>query len=319
MKRYEKLVIVSGAEYFTRENGARSVLNGWLKQAGIFDFNYNKVSGRDLALQDLATLIHTPPMMADHRIVHLTEAERLTKDHVELLATRVDNAVASGAHDIAILLVYTEGGRVPTALADRAGRHEQCNPPRRAWEAERWLITHAQDTHGVVLSKSVAEALVGALGWENLGVLASELEKLIALAGGGNITPELVEKATGVRMERTVWALCDHIGERNCAEALTTLRNVLAQPDMNGPRVIYAIATHLTDLGLAVCERNGARDALRSIPDWQAKKLRAQAKNWTLPEIDRALSALAGADRALKTGTPDEIAIGAFLAEVIAR
>src|SRR5690606_4362124 len=100
------------------------------------------------------------------------------------------------------------------------------------WDAERWLITHAQDTHGVVLSKAVAEALVGARGWENLGVLASELEKLIARAGGGNVTPELVEKATGVRMERTVWALCDHIGERNCAEALTTLRNVLAQPDM---------------------------------------------------------------------------------------
>ena len=83
----------------------------------------------------------------------------------------------------------------------------------------------------VTCEESVLHNLLETSG-TNLQVLMNEIRKLIEYAGkGGKITTEAVDKLAIKQIESVIFELTDHLGNKNIAQALEVLDNLMYQKE----------------------------------------------------------------------------------------
>lgn len=260
-----------------------------------------RLAPRGLQVPDLDAALCAMSLFQARRIVVVENAYDLTKPCRDLLCARLDGGVAP------LVLVEYEGRRTHKPLIDRAAGHERFEPLRFA-DAVRWSSAYAQSGHGAQMDRSAAEMLVSRYGHADTGRLAREIDKIAALADG-RITRGYIEAAGSAAMLPPPWDFYDAVGQRRHARAREILGEFLRHPDWPGVRLVTGLTYHMINLGsvLAGLEAGKAPgEASRGIsPPFLRKKFQAQARSWTLPEVDRALVALADADRDLKRGGDD--------------
>jgi DNA polymerase-3 subunit delta len=159
----------------------------------------------------------------------------------------------------------------------------------------------------VTLEVDAAQALVSAVGTD-LGTLAAEVDKLAQGAHGEKrITTGDVTALVGIIPRVNRWNWLDLVGERRLDEAMRQLPTLMAAGE-GGVPLIIAMGAQLIRVGLAVAGGEAALDrALPRKPPGLVRKLLTQARRWTLPEIDLALTELLRTDRLLKTGPPSDM------------
>jgi DNA polymerase III subunit delta len=318
MPRYEKFVVVSGSDDFAMQEALRAAIDA-MAPAEARDFNYDRLEGRSVDGQLLATLADTPPLMADCRLIHITEAEGLSKAALATLVDKVDEAAARKVADSGFLLAYSLGKVPPKDVRSRAGRHVDCRAPK-PWEAERWVVQYARGTHGLELSSREAAIMVGTVGADT-GVLAREVAKLALLADGPRMSGDLLERALAGSAGRTTYDLMDALVARDARAAHDILDNLLEQPAMSGVGIAVMLSYQLLDMARV----RAAKDAGQSTkveagwPDWKAGKVLKQVGRWSLEETEAAMDALARADLDMKQGTPDRSALAQFLITAMAQ
>jgi DNA polymerase-3 subunit delta len=278
------------------------------------DFNLDQRVAGELDPEGIYTLLNTPPMLAERRVVVLRNVEglrRRPKTREELLrylrrpsaSTVLIMVQAAGedpAEDLSSLATTTDIGRLP--------------PERVA----RWLAYHA-GLLGLALEPEAATFLVQAVG-DDLGTLGSELAKLSGLGEGGPIGPGQVAALVGIRHGETVADLVHATLDRHWARSAQLVGPVLEQPGVTGVRAVMALGTELLATALARAELDAGTpkgrlgDALRArmertrprvgrpwgvaIGDWCR-----WAEQWTGADLSRALRLALDADRALKGST----------------
>ena len=146
------------------------------------DFNFDRLQGSEVSVEQLASVIATPPMMAEWRVVHLKEVEALAGSPS---ARQVILAAAQDPpHGLVLILqatvparskarFYKDLVRVATAVEFK---------PVPVDGVPGWLVTWAREEVGVTVEIEAAQALVGAAGTD-LGVLAQEVRKLAEMVG----------------------------------------------------------------------------------------------------------------------------------------
>jgi DNA polymerase-3 subunit delta len=289
-----------GDEDFFREEAIGQVVGHYLDEA-TRDFNFDQLRGAEVDADALASTLATPPMMAEHRVVVVRDAQGLSqkgRDVVDAASRRpepgtvlvVSASIPSGSK----AKFYDELKKHATSIEFAS---------LSADDAPGWLMDEASGTHGVELDADAARAIVAAMG-EQLGMLVAELKKLVAYAGGRKrITLDDVKAVGGAIPRADRWAWFDLVAERRFREAIDVLPILLEQGD-NGVGLVIGIGGVLLKVGLVCAGGQRALEAeLKPFQRWMARKLVPTARKWTLPEIDRALSELLRTDRLLKSAS----------------
>ena len=290
-----------GVDGFRKEATGRSLVD-WHLDPATKDFNFDPLRGSELEVEALASVLATPPMMADWRVVLLQEVESLAS------SARARDVLLGVARNpppgLALIMLATiPGGSKAKFYQDlkRAARSTEF-PEVGPNDVPGWLVDWAGSRHGVVMTEEAARALGGAIGTD-LGVLAREVEKLASLVEEGEpITLDAVKRVVTHLPTQDRWEWMDLVGHRDFPKALRTLPVLLAQGGESAVFLTMGLATHLLRLGLA---RSGGRAELeKSLPPhqkWLSRRIIQQANRWSVPDLQWALKGLKRVDRVLKS------------------
>lgn len=304
-----------GEDQFRKEEVLRALVDAHVDQA-TRDFNLDLLRGGEVDPETLASVMATPPMMGEWRVVVLREVEGLAgtkRARDELL--RVASDPPPG---LALLMSCTVPKGSKAKFYSDLARSARSVEFKAVTDADvpGWLMERASQAHGVELDVDAARALGAAVGTD-LGILARELEKLSVFVGDRKrVTLQDVEKA-GTRLPaQDPWAWLDLVGDRRFEEARVGLGTLLAQGE-TGVGLVIRLSTHLLRVGLAV-EGGGAalEAALPPHQRWLARRLKEQAGRWTRVDVDHAIAGLRDVDRLLKASPHgDEHFLEAWLLE----
>lgn len=306
-----------GEDEFRKEEAARELVAAHLDPA-TRDFNFDRLRGSELDIDHLASVLATPPMMAEWRVVLLQETEALASSS-RFRDLLVETSTGTPPGLVLIMLCSKPSG-------SRARFYKDLAASARSFEfaavgpndVPGWLMTRAREVHGSEMEEGAARALGAAVGTD-LGVLAQELEKLVAFVEeGAPITRDAVAAAGTHLPEQDRWQWFELVGARRFDEALGSLQTLLAQGE-SGVGLVIGLATHLLRVG--VVGDGGLKALEQSLPShqkWLARKLgsslRAQARAWGHRELESALLDLLRVDRLLKSsGLSDEALLEEWL------
>jgi DNA polymerase-3 subunit delta len=310
---------VHGEDEFRKDEAVRALVEAHLDPA-TRDFNLDVLRGGEVDGERLASVLGTPPLMAEWRVVVVREVEALAS------SARAREMLVALAHapppGLAAILVAT----IPKGSSAKLWKDLQTKAralelqPLALDDVPGWLLERARDVLGVELEEDAALALATAVG-ANLGVLARELDKLASfVTEGAPITRRDVEVA-GIQLpaqDRYQWL--DMVGGRRFGEALARLPVLFAQGE-SGIGLAIQLGTHLLRIGVAV---DGGRAALEgALPPhqrWLAKRLLPQTRGWTVDELTAAIEGLLRADRLMKaSGISNEALLEEWLLGLYAR
>lgn len=307
--QFERAYYLYGDDDFLKEESLRELIDAAV-DPGLRDFNLESRRGADVDAGALGSLLGTPPMMSDRRVVVVRDVGALRKDARQEL----DRYLAAPAPDTVVLLTAPAGAKVDKSLADRAT--PLAFDPLSGDRVPKWITYHAQKVHGVAITEDAVSLLQSAVG-SDLPMLAIELDKCASFTGGREIDEEAVSAVVGVRRDETIGAFIDAVSARDAGEALRLLPRILEQPKVNAVTLVLALSAQMFGLAWAqaVLARGGntgtvVRDGFGFLKEgagftgrpWgeMPKSWAAHARRWTAAEIDAALEALLAADRGLK-------------------
>lgn len=299
-----------GDDDFQKEAAARRLVDAVVDPA-TRDFNLETRRGSDLDAETLASLLGTPPMMADRRMVVVRDVPALKKE----ARAALDAYLASPARDLVLLVMAPAEAKVDSPLQKRCEAIEFAPPDGS--RLQRWIIDHVKTALGGTITSGAADLLTSAVG-NDLPTLATELEKLMSYANGAAIDDDAVAAIVGIRRGETLGDLLDRISARDAKGALGMLEVVLGQPKTNAVTVVMALSTQMFGIAFARAALDRGTPASR-IPGELFGFLKsgggaytgrpwgeataawsAAVKHWPARDLDAALDALLGADIALK-------------------
>lgn len=294
-----------GSDEFRKSQALRSLVDEHLDPS-TRDFNLDRLRGRETGLEQLASVIATPPMMAEWRVVVLTEVEAYAGSSKarELLLS----VAGSPPPGLALILSCTvpSGSKAKfyRQLASTAASLEF--RPLDQDDVPGWLMERAREDLGVEMEPSAARALAQAVG-SDLGVLDQELQKLSGYVQEGRpITRDDVVAAGTFLPTQDRWGWIEMVGRRRYPEALGALRVLIGQGE-SGVGLTISLATHFLRLGVLVERGQQAlEEALPPQQKWLARQLTQQARGWSGAELASAMEGLRLLDRRLKSSNVSE-------------
>jgi len=143
-----------------------------------------------------------------------------------------------------------------------------------------------------------------------------ELEKLLDYVNKERpIQVQDVEQLTPFHGQSNIFAMVDAVGQRNGKQAFSHLRRLLED---HPPR--YAFSMIIRQFRLLLMAREALDNNINprkvlNVPDFVADKVSAQARNFSLPDLERIYHKLLDIDLASKSGGADlEVSLDGLLA-----
>ena len=307
-REFDPVYYFHGDDDFLKDLRVRELVEAAVDPA-TRDFNLEIRRGSELDAEALDSLLSTPPMLAERRVVVVRDVDKLKKEARKLLESYLKRPAA----DACLLLVSVSGVKADKGLVDRSTAVEFV--PLAGDRVLKWVSYQAETVLGRTITPTAVSLLLEAVG-EDLCQLAMELEKLASYSGDV-IDEAAVSAVVGVRRGESLGDLLDAVAARDAAKALTLIAGVLQQPKMNA----VLIGMHLTTQTLALSYGEAAR--ARGVParalynefmtllketgafpgrPW-GEAVNAWAKHserWSESELDAALTTLLVADEAFK-------------------
>lgn len=308
-RQFDGAYYIFGDDEFQKNDAVRQVVQAAVDPA-TRDFNLEFRRGGDLDPAAMASLVDTPPLMAERRAVVVREVNALRKDVRAVL----DAYLRRPSPDTVLLLVASPGATPDKAL-QQATTPLQFDPLDDE-RVPRWITHYASSEFGATITPEGAALLHGAVG-NDLYQLAAELDKLVSYSNGAPITEAAVTDVVGVRPGETLGDLLDAVLERDATRALTLLPHILAQPKTTAVSVVMALSVQMLALGWGRARLDDGLPTGRlegeyftllkttgafPMRPWGAAA-RAWARavpRWSAVACDRAAGALLAADIALK-------------------
>ncbi len=180
----------------------------------------------------------------------------------------------------------------------------------------RWLVQRCQAMGGQI--EPAAAALLAQSVSDDPALALKELEKLLDYVGRERaIRTSDVELLTPYRGQSDVFAMVDALGAGDSRQAQAHLHRLLQE---DSPRYAFAMITRqfrlLIQAREALDDGQDPQTAL-ALPPFVVRKIVAQARRFTLPELERIYHALLECDLAMKTSQMDDlVALDTFLASL---
>ena len=310
-RKFSPVYYVHGEDDFLKDEAVRQLVAAVVDPA-TRDFNLEVRRGGEIDPGTLASLLDTPPMMAERRMVVLRDVASLKKD----ARAALDRYLTRPAPETVLALVTLGAeGKSDKKLEANAGI-TVCFDCLTDDRVPKW-IEHQVSELGATIDERAVTLLHEAVG-NDLPALMSELDKLVSYAAGRPIDERAVAAIVGVRNGETIGDLLDAVLDRDAGRALALLPQVLEQPKMGAVPIVMTLATQF----LAVAWARALRD--RGTPMGQmynelfnflkdsrgafvgrawgdaVKSWTRGVERWTTPQLDQALALLLTTDAALK-------------------
>jgi DNA polymerase III subunit delta len=232
------------------------------------------------------------------RLVVVNGVERWRKADIEAIAAYLRSPVPGAV----LALVAQEALRTST-LVDLCKKHGQVlhfDVPRPS-NLHAWVRSEFERSGGNA-DADASRALVELVG-DDVVALASEVEKIVAWAGGEPITRAHVERLAAHGREAAAWALTDAWGARDLPRVLAACEHALERREPFALAV--GLASHVARVRAAKAlaeEGLRTRDiaARLKMKEFPARKAVEQSENYSAEELESALVRLAELDAALK-------------------
>ncbi|MBA3672260.1 MAG: DNA polymerase III subunit delta [Gemmatimonadaceae bacterium] len=273
------------------------------------DFNLEQRRGAELGPDGIDSLLGTPPMLSDRRVVVIRDADKLKKDARVLL----DAYLTRPAPDTVLVLVSAAGVKEDKALVARSVAVNFA--PLSGDRVQNWIVHHVDTILGRTITAGAVSLLIEAVGLE-LSMIAVELEKLASFKDG-EIDELAVETLVGVRRGESIGDFLDAVAARDAAAALVLIPHVLQQPKTTGVSIVMNLTVQTLALAYASSTPNG-RSMSRASHGELVSLLKETGAfpgrpwgeavstwtrygdRWTPDSLDAALAALLRTDEALK-------------------
>ena len=297
-----------------------SLIVAQLIDPSLKDFNFDQRTAGSLDPEAAETLCNTLPMMADRRVVVISEVEAWNKRAKAKAA--ILRYLDRPAPETVLVLIQSgarDDDKELPADKELAARTttvavEQLPPDR----AQRWLERRAGQL-AIALEPAAAEHLVKVAD-ASLSTLRSELDKLAGLGGGLPLSVERVAEFVGVRHGETAADWIAAVLSRQTARAIEMLPHLLARSGISAVPLVATLGTHVLGLGIARAHldrgaKGGAlagavkqalfraRPPVRLSYDAAANDWSRLAPQWPTERVERGLIALRRADERLKNTT----------------
>lgn len=310
-RAFAPVYYVHGDDDYLKEDAVRQLIAAVVDPA-TRDFNLEIRRGGEIDAGTLGSLLDTPPMMAERRMVVVRDVGALKKD----ARGAIDRYLARPSSDTVLVLLTLGAGGKPDKGFEAAALSVAFDPLTED-RVPKWIEHHATSVLGTTISPGAVSLLHETIG-NDLPALVTELDKLASYASGGQIDERAVTAVVGARQGETMGGLLDAILDRDAGRALGLLGPVLSQPKTSAVTIVMALATQtmavawgraLRDRGTPMSQMYNALFGLlkesggaftgRSWGDAVKAWTRA-VERWTTPELERALDRLLDADAALK-------------------
>ncbi len=291
-----------GDDRFRKEEEGRALVE-WHLDPATRDFNFDLLRGAEVSVETLASILATPPMMAEWRVVLLRDVEALASNS-RARDVLLETVKAPPPGLALILLAAIPKGSAAKFYKElrrfaRSVEFPEVGPN----DVPGWVVDWAASKHGREITEEAARALGAGVGTD-LGILAQELEKLTSLVEEGKpIGIEAVRAAGTLIPSEDRWVWMDRVGRREFGDALEGLEVLVSQGE-SGVSLTIGLATHL--IRVAVARTSGARALESALPHPQkflVPRLVEQAKRWSVEELENAILGLRRVDRLLKSSS----------------
>lgn len=310
---YDPVYYFHGAEDYLKDEAMKQLIQAAVDPA-TRDFNFEMLRGADVDAGTLGSLLGTPPMMADRRVVAIRDVGALKKDTRRAL----EKYLESPARDIVLILVAAAGSKDDRVLLDRATAIDF--EPLSGARVPKWITYYATHDLGCEITPEAVSLLQDAVGTE-LAQLRIEIDKLasfVASEEGRVIDEEAVSAIVGVRRGETLGDLLDAVANRDARRAIDLLPHVLLQPKTSAVTIVMAITTQTLALAWGRASRDAGASGHRmdnefftllkeSGSSYTGRSWGDAVRTWTrvldawsASDLDRALAALFATDVALK-------------------
>jgi DNA polymerase-3 subunit delta len=258
----------------------------------------------------------TPSLWGERRALLVTSCNDLPEAGAREMAAYV----ADPSPGTVCMLTLVTRAKKPPALAKavQASGGVLKQVALRRQDLTRWVVDRAK-LKGARMDGPAAAALIAVMG-EDSATLDQSVEQLASAFPGTPIGPDEVRAQFRGLGEQRVWDLCDRAFTGQVGGALTVLRSLLEareEPLM----IVGGVASRLRDLirVRSLPDRMPAGDAARAAGlrfDWQLRRYREQAGRYSVEELTALLGHVVDVDRAIKGGTPGDVAIGALVVTI---
>jgi DNA polymerase-3 subunit delta len=310
-RAFSPVYYLHGDDDYLKEDAVRQLIAGVVDPA-TRDFNLEVRRAGEIDAGTLGTLLGTPPMMADRRMVVLRDVGALKKDVRAVLDAYVEHPASD---TVLVLTTVGAGSRVDKTF--EAAALSVAFEPLSDERVPKWIEHHVATVLGTTITAGAISLLHETVG-NDLPALVSELDKLASYVSGQEIDADAVAAIVGARQGETMGDLLDAILERDAGLALGLLDVVLMQPKTNAVTLVMALGTQMMAVAWARVRRDRGAPMSQMYNDlfgllkesggaytgraWgdAVKAWTRAVERWTTPELEDALELLLDADVALK-------------------
>ncbi|MFQ5855807.1 MAG: DNA polymerase III subunit delta [Anaerolineae bacterium] len=322
--------IFHGEDEFTRSE-AVTELKAKLGDPAMADINTTVLDGRSLSLSELIHVCDAIPFMGARRLVIVenllqrfdprkggrSEADQKLVDALREYLPQVPETTR---------LVFVESkslhGNNPLlrqAQRDPHGYVREFEVPRRG-AVSGWIARRVEEKGGRIESGAVM--VLSAYGEDDLRLLDQEIEKLLIYADDRPITEADVRRLVPAAVESDIFAMVDALGQRDHRQAVTRLHELLeaGEPPMYLLFMItrqFRILTQVKELAGQGLYQAAIQSRLGLHP-FVVRKAVAQARNFSLGQLNAIYRKILETDEAIKTGRLEpELALDILVAELV--
>ena len=305
------LYVLYGAESYLTEQYARMIARQTVEE-DFAVFNLQRFDGQTATPEELAQAVEALPMMAEKKCVLVRDADAGGADGDRLLAM-LDNLSPYCVLVFWQMTVQPDKRKGWTAFLQRA---EQLGcvvnfERKTAADAAKLLVSGAK-RRGCVLSAEDARYMVEQAG-NDLQLLLGELDKLAALADGGEITRRLIDAAGTKNLEARVFDLSKAILQGKTEQAYDLLNRLFMLRE-EPVAVLGVLSNAYADLyraKIAVAGGQTAESLAADFKNYKGKEFRLRnaardAARLRVETLRDCLEILADADASLKFGRGQE-------------
>jgi DNA polymerase-3 subunit delta len=283
-------------------------------------FNQMILYGRDVTIEDIIANAKRYPMMAEHQVVIIKEAQDLSRT-IEKLVSYAENPQPS-----TVLVINYKYKK----LDKRKTLYKTINKVGVVYESKKLYENQVADwirrllsSKNYTISPKAAQMLVEFLGTD-LSKINNELEKLqIILPKGTQINPEHIEENIGISKDYNNFELRKAIGEKDTVKAFKIV-NYFAENPKDNPMVVTV--SLLFNFFSQLLHFHGLKDksprrvasALKVNPYFVNEYITA-ARNYPMRKVSRVISALREFDVRNKGVNSNAVPQGDLLKELMVR
>ena len=224
----ENVYIFYGEETYLRDRYLEE-LKALLVPEGFEEFNYHRLSGKGLTVQDLTEVVEAMPMMAQHTLTVVTDMDLFRLDEgqrgllINLLGDFPEYGTLVFVYDV---LPYKRDGKMKklcAAIGDHAQEVEFCQQERD--QLLRWMKRRfAAEGHDI--DTATADHLLFTCGSLMTG-LVPEIAKIAAYARGAKITAADIDAVADPVLDARVFDMTDAVAARDYDKAAECLAELL--------------------------------------------------------------------------------------------